>query len=252
MSAPRITLQGARKTLLLAGRQYSQCAKLVEAKSTKKSTLSSVDMAQLVGLGVASDWTRRAACMDDITFVGKIMNASSRTPGFVELMRFNFAWSGMNAIFGRDELLSLITKPVQHELPRFRSVYNASKLDPATVTTRLIVVHDILSTKIRPRLPGLPAGTEVSTLQAIASRHFPAGILSTGIAKAISEAIKSQNLAPLDLPLLIYALRNWSVHGNTLDSSFRGLPKFRAYVDTLLETIADVHLAASGIILQKL
>jgi hypothetical protein len=154
MTSRRIPLVGARKTLLEAGKQYSLCAKHLHGPHASRRTLS-VKATQLIGLGVASDWTRRAAVLEDVSFIGSRMHASSRTLGFVDLLRFTFAWSGVNAIFARDELLGLIGTPLKHELPKFRVLYDAAQIPVATVTGRLALAHGALGTVVRTSLPGI-------------------------------------------------------------------------------------------------
>jgi hypothetical protein len=64
-------------------------------------------------------------------------------------------------------------------------------------------------------------------------------------AKAVATAAGSGNVSALDLPTLLYAFRNWSVHGNALDGSFGSRPGFLRYVGILQDTLAEIHLATS-------
>jgi len=68
----------------------------------------------------------------------------------------------------------------------------------------------------------------------------------------IQAAISSGNMTPLDLPLLIYQMRNWSIHGALLDSSFRNEARFSAYINTILAALSDVHASVSQVLLKAL
>lgn len=66
---------------------------------------------QVIGIGVAAEWLRRAAEMDNIHYIGKNLNKSKSSDLFIELLRFNFSWFALNAIFTRGELLSFLEVP---------------------------------------------------------------------------------------------------------------------------------------------
>lgn len=244
----------ARTKLLDARKIYSKCARCVELQI--KSTQLTADLsACIVGIGIACDWVRRAAEMEGISFIGDHLNESPWMPSFVETTRYAFAWYGINAIFAREEVLHLIGTPNpgnDGELQRFRILFAAAALPPAVLAAREATLRSILAESTTPRLPGLASGTTVTTLYAIDKKYVPPTTKTKGVAKKIAEAAASGSMADLDLPLLLYAFRNWSVHGNALHGSFGGRPKFAAYVELLLETLAETHVGTATALLTKL
>lgn len=238
-----------RAVLLQARKAYSRCAQRIEAK-IKLVGLSQQRSDQIIGVGVAADWVRRAAEMDDISFMGKQLDDSPRKPSFVELLRYNFSWFGLNAIFAREELLNLIGRPVKKksEFEAFRVLYHSAQLhNEQALLTSLVAV---LATPTSPRLPNAAAGTAVSTLNAIYTKylsHHTGGQAAKTIATAAAG-----NLSVLDMPTLLYALRNWSVHGNALEGSFGTRPGFLNYVVTLEGVLAEVHLQTATKLLKVL
>lgn len=62
-----------------------------------------------------------------------------------------------------------------------------------------------------------------------------------GLGKKLFHAATSANYLPLDLPTLIYATRNWNIHGVLLSSSFRGTrKKFNIWIDTVNLALARI------------
>jgi hypothetical protein len=79
-----------REVLLEARRGYSRCAGLLEAR-IRAAFLSQTVSDQIIGVGVAADWVRRVAEMEDITYLGDTLNRSPRKASFVELLRYVFS-----------------------------------------------------------------------------------------------------------------------------------------------------------------
>jgi NADPH-dependent ferric siderophore reductase len=208
----------------------------------------------VIGLGVANDWVRRAAAMDTIVFTGKRMNKSSWKPSFVELSRYSFAWSGINAIFARDELLKLIgTIPHPNgELARFRVLFDAAAIPTADLAIRETTLHAILTHPVSTRVPAPAAGTVVTTLYALNARYIPHQARDQGTGKLIKAAASSGNMSKLDLPTLLYAFRNWAVHGNALYGAFGSKPRIETYIEVLSETLAEVHSKTASLLLARL
>jgi hypothetical protein len=229
-----------RKTLLDARKAYSNCARKVE-KSISRTNLDDTLSERIVGIGAAIEWTRRAAEMDGIHYIGKNLNDSPRNQPFSELLRFSFSWFALNAIFTRVQLLSLIGTPnnPNSEYEAFCVLYNSAL--PTDAPIRLSELHKLLDAPTAPRLPGMPKGSSVTTLFAIHLKYLPKpGRGTTG--KAIDNAVNLGNASSLDMPTLMYSFRNWSVHGNALDGCFGSRPGFFSYVCLLQETLAEVHL----------
>ncbi len=62
-----------RDTLLKARKVYSKCAEKVE-ESIKSQGLTASLSNQVIGIGVATEWIRRAADRDNIHYTGKNLN----------------------------------------------------------------------------------------------------------------------------------------------------------------------------------
>ncbi len=226
-----------RDTLLKARKVYSQCAKKVE-KSIAAQGLTPLLSTQVIGIGVATEWVRRAAEMDNIHYMGKNLNKSKNSDLFIELLRFNFSWFALNAIFTRNELLSLFGTPSdKSEYSEFCLLY--TRAVPPNATVRLQKLHLLLNTPITTRLPST-SNHSVSTLEAIYLKYLPNNIRGR-TAKAMQQAVRAGNANSLDMPTLLYGFRNWSVHGNTLHGCFGSHPGFLEYASLLQETLADVH-----------
>jgi hypothetical protein len=235
-------MESHRHTLLEARRAYSWCASKVENK-IKTNTLDNSLSEKIVGLGVGTEWLRRATEMNEIQYIGKNLNKSRKNDSFVELLRFSFSWFSLNAIFTRPELRSLIGKPDgMGEYNEFRVLYDNAVLTSAQ--SRLLQLQTLLKTPTSPRMPGKLKGEVVSTLAVISLRYLPQK--SPGkTAKAIKNAANSGDFSELDMPTLLYAFRNWSVHGNALDGCFGSRPGFIQYTRLLQETLAEIHLQTS-------
>lgn len=226
-----------RATLLKARKVYSKCANKVE-KTIAAQGLTPLLSTQIIGIGVAIEWIRRAAEMDSIHYMGKNLNKSKTSDLFIELLRFNFSWFALNAIFTRNELLSLFGIPSDRsEYSAFHLLYISAM--PSNAAARLQKLHLLLNTPIATRLP-ITSNHSVSTLEAIYLKYLPSNIRGR-TARAIQQAAQAGNANSLDMPTLLYGFRNWSVHGNTLHGCFGSDPGFYEYTCLLQETLADVH-----------
>lgn len=244
-----------RDTLLSARKAYSQCANKVEQLITNNG-LTAIHSSQIIGIGVATEWLRRASEMNNIDYMGNILNKSKTNDLFIELLRFNFSWFALNAIFARQELLDLFGTPSSNsEYSKFNLLYNVDIL-PNTAS-RLQKLHQILNTPIITRLPVASnnnpvVNNSVSTLQAICLKYLPTSSQKGITAQAIQTASQAGSANSLDMPTLLYGFRNWSVHGNTLHGCFGSHPRFYEYVCILQETLAEVHYNAAIYINSKL
>jgi hypothetical protein len=232
-------------TLLNARRVYSKCAAKIENK-IKTGNYTEELSSQIVGVGLAADWVRRAAEMDSIQFIGNHLNNSDRNQSFVELTRFGFSWYGINALFARDEVIKILgTLGVDSELERFRIIFNSAALPQSEIDTYQNRIWNLLKQKTTPRLPNSSVVSGVTVLQAINAKYVPSNIKTKGLPKRINLAAQTDNLTGLDLPSLIYAFRNWSVHGNALDGAFGGKPRFLAYISEINNALAKIHLGVA-------
>jgi hypothetical protein len=226
-----------RDTLLQARKFYSKCANKVE-KTIEAQGLTPLLSTQIIGIGVATEWIRRAAEMENIHYMGKNLNKSRSSDLFVEVLRFNFSWFALNAIFTRSELRSLFGAPSDSsEYSSFHLLYTSAM--PPNAAARLKKLHLLLNAPIATRLPNT-TNDSVSTLHAIYQKYLPSNTHGR-TAKAIKQAALAENANSLDMPTLLYGFRNWSVHGNTLHGCFGSHPRFYEYTSLLQETLADVH-----------
>ncbi|MCW9023776.1 MAG: hypothetical protein OQK73_03760 [Gammaproteobacteria bacterium] len=239
------------KTLRQAGKNYGKCAKSITANLGGNSP-DAVESERLIAFGIASDWSRRAASLKPLSYEGKLLNKSNRSPGVTELVRFNLAWSGLNALFARSSILSLLPPAsARSELERFRVLYNNANLDSAKVSSYEDTLRKILSVTITTRIAGVPDGTPVTTLHALHYKYTPIEAKTRGVGRKVTEALSTSNYAVLDLPILIYLMRNWSVHGALIDSSFRSVARFRTYIDTVFKSLAEIHNGISQELLSR-
>ena len=239
-----------RHRLLEARKKYSKCANRLESE-IKASELSVMLSEQVIGVGVAVDWVRRAAEMDDITFIGNQLNESEHKPSFIEILRFNFSWFGLNAIFSRPSLLGFFSQQTNHsEFDDFLVLFNETSLPNAQ--SQLAELHELLKKDTAPRMSGRPKGSIVSTLLAIQTKYLQHAASKGKTAKRIACAAQTGNLSALSLPTLLYAFRNWSVHGAALDGSFGTRPGFVRYVEILQDVIADVHCSTADNLAEKI
>lgn len=112
-------------------------------------------------------------------------------------------------------------------------------LSPTNVSLKLQELHQLLNTTIVTRLPNM-SSQSVTTLRAIHLKYLPSDIRGD-TAKAIRDAAQAESADSLDMPTLLYAFRNWSVHGNSLHGCFGSHSRFYKYSCLLQETLAQVH-----------
>ena len=244
MEPHRNNLREARKT-------YSACANKIEQHITTQG-LTPVLSTQVIGIGIACEWLSRASGMEEIKYIGEVKQKSKTNDLFLELLRFNFSWFAVNAIYGREELLPLLgTPPTDNgEYLKFKFLYDTASL--TTAPTRLIRLHELLNKEVTTRLPNLltpraqllkkkneKEAPPIITLKAISLKYLPR--INSAIDTAIRQAVQQNDARSLDMPTLLYSFRNWSVHGSTLHGCFGSRPGFYEYVCLLQETLAEVH-----------
>jgi hypothetical protein len=89
--------------------------------------------------------------------------------------------------------------------------------------------------------PWTPINNPPTILEVIYFKYTVASEQSRGLGKKLLKAATTDNYESLDLPTLIYATRNWNIHGVLLSSSFRGTrKKFNLWIDTINLTLAEV------------
>lgn len=229
--------------LRTAVKELGQCAKQIAAKAPAPITPAYAELQ--IGAGTASDWLAWASRLRELDFATSIKRGSPRARSYLESTRFTYAWTAANALFGRDEVLRPVTtgKLPTTELARFRAIYALACLTTAEESAYLAPLHATLelqrATKEFP-WAALPA---VRVIDLIYYKYTPSGYKSKGpAARAIADvALGSKSVTSLDLPTLIYATRNWTIHGSLLDSSFRGAPQqYQLYITTITKSLALV------------
>lgn len=236
-----------KDNLRRAGKAYSECAKQLTLKSPCPGQPTASESELLIAFGIASDWSRRAAALEPLDYSSRLMRRSAKTPSISEIVRFNLAWSGMNALFSRNAIFALIgSTPPRSELDRFKLLVNMAIAPANVLDSYTSNLHNLLKCITVSFVPGHPAGTPLSVLQVLHEKYTPAQYRSMATGVKIQAAIASGNYASLDAPTLIYLMRNWSVHGGILSSSFRSVPRFNSYIGTVSEALAIIHLQLSN------
>jgi hypothetical protein len=206
-----------------------------------------------LALGLCSDWQRWAASLTGLSFYGKGERLSSRREGILESTRFAYAWTGTNALFSRDEILELIlNKPLPNnqrsELARFRILYDFAQLPQALVDRDETLFNNLLNMECTAKsLPGAAARSHYRMWEVIFYKYITADQRKIGIGKIIDSAVQSGTLPKLDVPLILYAARNWQVHGVLISSSFRGTRrKYQTFIDGINFILSEVLARSAG------
>lgn len=150
-------------------------------------------------------------------------------------------WTAANALFVRDSITSSIAHPnSKSELDRFRVLYRKTALSAQEEAWTLQTLHSLLNLEMRVKhFPWPTASVHPSVLEVIYYKHTVADQQALGFGKKMFEAISTNNYIKLDVPTLIYATRNWTIHGVLLSSSFRGTRrKFEVWMDTVNHALA--------------
>jgi len=217
--------------------------------------LSSNDYERLMGFGIASDWIGWAHALKELTYTVKRRTNSDRAGSVNEATRFTFMWTAANALFVRPTITDLIAqRSTRSELDRFRILYEKTAMDTAEEARLLVTLHSLLSVTVKVKhFPWPTVGTYPTLLELIFHKHTVPDQQRMGIGRKMHQAINSNNLNLLDLPDLIYATRNWTIHGVLLSSSFRGTSKkFKLWIDTANHALARTLEGSSSFLLSAL
>lgn len=241
-----------RRKLEAAGKTYSACARAVQAKSASPTSPTARESELLIGFGIASDWVRRAAALEPLHYDKRLMNKSAKSPAVAEMVRFTMAWAGLNALFARPEVVKLFGGTnATSELKLFQYLLSNSGLSAATVSAYETTLRALLSAPVTSTVPGHTPGTALPCLQVLHEKFTPQPYRAKGVGKTIQDAISSGSYALLDLSTIVYAMRNWSVHGGIIGSSFRSVPRFNTFIGTVLAATSDIHAGVSSKLLAK-
>lgn len=241
-----------RTKLESAGKTYGACARAVQTKCISPSNPSAQESELVIGFGIASDWVRRAAALEPLVYDKRLMNKSPKSPAVAEMIRFTMAWSGLNALFARPEVVKLFGGTIAtSELKLFQYFLANSGLSTGAIGRYENSLRTLLSAPVTSVVPGHQPGTILPSLQVLHEKFTPQPYRSKGVGKTIQDTIVSGNYLLLDLATIIYAMRNWSVHGGLIGSSFRSVPRFNAFIGIVMSAISDVHEGVSRALLAK-
>lgn len=230
--------------LYKTSRRLGQCAKAVAAHQTRGS-LAATQIEQIIGFGIASDWARWARLLESVKYSAQRRSTSNKELGLTELIRFTFMWTGANALFARPAIIRALSPSCganAPELERFRVLYHSSRLSSAQQRHFESNLHSMLSSPVHvegfpwPALNNPPTLLEVIYFKYMVDREQ-----RMGLGRKLLRAAQTGSYTELDLPTLIYATRNWNIHGVLLSSSFRGQrKKFSAWVGLINLALATV------------
>jgi|688.fasta_scaffold245820_1 hypothetical protein len=230
--------------LSAAAKNFGQCAKAIELRAGS-TPLTPNDYECLIGFGMAYDWVGWARHFSELSYTDKRRSVSDRAHSINELTRFTFLWTAANALFARTNVLHLLDPNIASrstELERFRVLFNSSNLSTAIITAREKSLHSLLRLPMHVQhFPWTPINNPPTILEVIYFKYTVPNEQSRGLGKKLLKAATTGNYESLDLPTLIYATRNWNIHGVLLSSSFRGTrKKFNLWIDTINLTLAEV------------
>lgn len=212
---------------------------------------------QILALGIAADWLRWSSSLSKICFRRVRKQSRERIDGMEELTRFYYAWTAANALFGRPTLLTVLdptSKPEDSELIKFTVLYSHANALNAISGDYINTLHRILFSHIQvTRFPWQPGITSTPILDVIYRKYSDPCQYKRGNYKTIAKALSTNTPTLLDLPLIIYLTRNWTLHGSLLNSGLRGpKEKFGLYIDTVNQALADIMLGAAKAIATKI
>ena len=254
-----------------------RCAAKISARRSGTRSLSESEREMVVGLGTAKDWIRWATALKDLSFSTKTERDSARRQGITEAVRFNQLWTATNALFAKDSILAFAALPLalstnvkKSEPKRFQVLYNSAGVDACFQCTCLKTLSALLSMECRSAgLIGVLKADSTPTIWEIIfwkymrpedRRRSIGKVIGTALDKATAENAKSgkanrrdQPMPVADGPMLIYAARNWAVHGMLLTSFFRGSrQKYITFIDNITLLLSAVLDGAARNLLTKL
>ena len=254
-----------------------KCASRVSTlRTTSHPLLDDNERELCIGLGTARDWIRWATALEDLTFSTKSETLSARTQGITESVRFNQMWTATNALFAKDSILSIASAPLPLsknvkgiEFKRFEVLYRFANIDTALERSCLDNLNALLSMECAtPDVTGeLKADGTPTMWEVIYHKYMRPEDRTRSIGKTIGNAIahaksehakitqasrKDQPSLSVDGPTLIYAARNWAVHGMLITSFFRGSKqKYISFIDNIALLLSAVLEGASKKLLAK-
>lgn len=227
-----------------AAKSFGQCAQAIESNASG-STLAPADYEKIIGFGMACDWLGWAKHFGAISYTDHRRSNSDRAHALNELTHFMFLWTATNALFARTEILHLLDPSLSNgasELQRFRVLFNNSGVSATDVAAMETKLHSLLALPMHVQhFPWVAINNPPTILEVIYFKYTVPSEQSRGLGKKLLHAATTGNYSSLDLPTLIYATRNWNIHGVLLSSSFRGTrKKFDLWIDTINVALAHI------------
>jgi hypothetical protein len=160
-------------------------------------------------------------------------------------------WTATNALFSRGEILKLIDPSASgtgSELERFKILFKGASLAPGDEQAYVKLLHTLLALPMHVKhFPWASVNSPPTLLEVIYYKYTVAHEQTKGVGKKLLLAATTSNYSLLDLPTLIYATRNWNIHGVLLSSSFRGTrKKFNLWIDTINIALAKALEGATS------
>ena len=224
-------------------KELGKCAKKIAAAAPTPLTTAHAELQ--IGLGTCADWIAWAASLRTLDFSSARKRRSPRSVNYLESTRFTFVWTGANALFSRDQILARLTSSAlpASELDRFVILYRAAALSSTEQAALLAPMHRTLGLTRKPEaFPWAPLSS-IRIIDLVYHKYTPDMYKSRGAAarRVKDVATGAQPITSLDLPTLIYATRNWILHGALVDSSFRGSPRdYRVFVTAATDALAII------------
>jgi hypothetical protein len=227
-----------------ASKIFDQCSGAAKAKAGPGG-LTVSEYERVVGLGIACDWLKWAHSLHSLKYSNTRQSGSNRAYGLQELTRFTFMWTAANALFSRPAIIDLLDQTMganATELESFRVLFRHSSLSVTEATGFESVLHKLLASEMHvDHFPWGLRSSPITTLDVIFHKYTVAKQQKTSIGNKLSQAITTGSYSNLDLSTLIYATRNWNIHGVHISSSFRGPhKKFNVWIDTVNFALARV------------
>lgn len=239
-TTPQTTVDSLRRT----ARTLHRCAKAAKDKSGLGGP-THLETERFVGLGIAGDWLDWAQSLESMNYSNKRLSKSDRVYGLQELTRFTFMWTAANALFSRPAVIDMIGSTLGSngsEPERFSVLFRSCGLSRADASAYEKTLHALLATEIAvDSFPWASTSSPITTLDVIYYKYTVAKQQNTGQGKKLFQAASTKIYNYLDLPTLIYATRNWNIHGVLITTSFRGPKrKFNLWIDTINLALARV------------
>lgn len=230
--------------LKTARRNYCKCASKLENKIKEQGYMSTFSNS-LISLGMTISWLERASEMEKICYARK--DSPKKDQRFVEIIRFGFSWYAIDSLLSRKEILALTSasKKDNTQIKKFLCHHQFSSLSNDKIIEFEASIKKFLMMKSKTRLPDKPDKELVTALEVINVKCTSDEQRKRGISKQINEAIIQNDFGSLDLSTLLYAFRNWTVHGNVFDGSFGNKAHFLDFIIQLNLASAEIHLGIS-------